>query len=240
MASSSLPLSNFRGPETLKPSKPSISHPNRSTPPSTLRFPPRSQHRKPMISRTAASVTTQDGVRTSLDDLVVSILSKVSGTDRGVSLSKEEHKEVAAVASKLQNYCVDKPVACPLIFGEWDVMYCSNPTSPGGGYRSAIGRIVFKTKDMIQIVEAPDIVRNRVSFSAFGFLDGEVSLKGKLRALDDKWVQVIFEAPELKVGGLEFKYGGQSEVQLEITYIDEKIRLGKGSRGSLFVFQRRN
>lgn len=57
-------------------------------------------------------------------------------------------------------------------------MYCSNPTSPGGGYRSAFGRLFFKTNEMIQVVEAPDIVRNRVSFSLFGFLDGEVSLKG--------------------------------------------------------------
>ena len=59
-------------------------------------------------------------------------------------------------------------------------------------------------------------------------------------ALDDEWVQVIFEPPELKVGGLEFRYGGESEVKLRITYIDDKIRLGKGSKGSLFVFQRRN
>lgn len=57
--------------------------------------------------------------------------------------------------------------------------------------------------------------------------------------MDDKWIQVIFEPPELKVGGLEFRYGGESEVKLQITYIDEKIRLGLGSRGSLFVFQRR-
>lgn len=61
---------------------------------------------------------------------------------------------------------------------EWDVLYCSNPTSPGGGYRSALGRLVFKTKEMMQAVEAPDTVRNRVSFSLLGFLDGEVSLKG--------------------------------------------------------------
>ena len=64
-------------------------------------------------------------------------------------------------------------------------------------------------------------------------------MSGKLKALDDKWIQVVFEPPELKVGGLEFRYGGESEVQLQITYIDNKIRLGKGSRGSLFVFQRR-
>ena len=63
---------------------------------------------------------------------------------------------------------------------------------------------------------------------------------GTLKALDDKWIQVVFEAPELKVGALDFRYGGQSEVKLQITYIDDKIRLGKGSRGSLFVFQRLN
>lgn len=31
---------------------------------------------------------------------------------------------------------------------------------------------------MIQVVEAPDIVRNKISFTALGFLNGEVSLKG--------------------------------------------------------------
>ncbi|KAM7459680.1 hypothetical protein LguiA_036674 [Lonicera macranthoides] len=173
------------------------------------------------------------------DDLVASIFSKVLETDRGVLLKRDEHLKVAKAAEELKKFCVDEPVRCPLIFGEWDVVYCSTPTSPGGGYRSALGRLVFKTKEMIQVIEAPDIVKNKVSFSLFGFLDGDVSLKGKLKALDEKWIQVVFEAPELKVGSFEFRYGGESEVKLEITYIDDQIRLGKGSRGSLFVFQRR-
>ncbi|KAL1552613.1 putative plastid-lipid-associated protein 8, chloroplastic [Salvia divinorum] len=172
------------------------------------------------------------------DDLVENILSKVVQTDRGVLLAGNEHQKVAEVADELQKFCVSEPVKCPLIFGEWDVVYCSNPTSPGGEYRSSLGRLVFKTKEMIQVVEAPDIVRNRVSFSLLGFIDGEVSLKGKLTALDDKWIQVVFEAPELKIGGAEFRYGSESEVKLQITYVDNKIRLGKGSRGALFVFQR--
>ncbi|GLU01134.1 hypothetical protein SLE2022_184590 [Rubroshorea leprosula] len=150
------------------------------------------------------------GLRTGPDDLVASIISKVTQTDGG-------------------KYCVDEPVKNPLIFGEWHVVYCSRPTSPGGGYRSALGRLVFRTKEMVQVVESPDIVRNEVSFSALGFLDGEVSLKGKLKVLDDKWIQVMFRAPELKVGSLELRCGGASEVKLQITYIDEKIRLGKGS-----------
>nr|GMD04650.1 probable plastid-lipid-associated protein 8, chloroplastic [Ipomoea batatas] len=87
-------------------------------------------------------------------------------TDRGVLLTTEEHGKVAEMASDLESFCVDEPVKCPLIFG-------------GGVYRSAIGRLFFKTKEMIQILEAPDTVRNKVSFSLFGFLDGEVSLKGE-------------------------------------------------------------
>ncbi|KAJ0113689.1 hypothetical protein Patl1_02308 [Pistacia atlantica] len=102
---------------------------------------------------------------------------------------------------------------------ECDVVYYSNPTSPGDGYRSAVGRLFFKAKEMGPVVEALDIVKNSVSFTALGFLDGEVSFK---------------------VGGLEFQYGAESEVKLHITCIDEKIRLGLGSEGSLFVFQRYN
>ncbi|KAL0324031.1 UNVERIFIED_CONTAM: putative plastid-lipid-associated protein 8, chloroplastic [Sesamum calycinum] len=207
----------------------------RNSPP-TLLLPLR---RRSTAARIYASASAVTSVPSKPDDLVENILSKVMQTDRGVLLTRDEHQRVAEVADALQRFCVDEPVKCPLIFGDWDVLYCSNPTSPGGGYRSAVGRLVFKTKEMMQAVEAPDVVRNQVSFSLFGFLDGEVLLKGKLTALDEKWIQVVFEPPELKVGGLEFKYGGESEVKLQITYIDENIRLGKGSRGSLFVFQRR-
>ncbi|KAH9608339.1 hypothetical protein KSS87_023458 [Heliosperma pusillum] len=135
----------------------------------------------PFSLKVSASVSSPLSpiIQTTPDDLVTSILSKVIQTDRGVQLTRDEHKAVGELATQLQIFCVDAPVNSPLIFGEWDVVYCSNPTSPGGGYRSAIGRLIFNTKEMIQAVEAPDIVRNKVSLSAFGFLDGEVSLKGK-------------------------------------------------------------
>ncbi|GAU15181.1 hypothetical protein TSUD_09190 [Trifolium subterraneum] len=194
-----------------------------------LRFHPR--HNSLCVS-TSVSISNTD-IQTAPNDLVASLLSKVVQTDGGVLLQKEEHKEVAEVVQELQKYCVKEPVKCPLIFGEWDVVYCSQPTSPGGGYRSALGRVFFKTKQMVQVVEAPDIVRNKIEFTALGFLDGEVSLKGKLKALDTEWIQVIFEAPELKLGSWKAQYGGQSEVKLRITYVDEKIRLGLGSRGKI-------
>ncbi|MCL7035356.1 hypothetical protein MKW94_016431 [Papaver nudicaule] len=242
MASSSSLFSSIRGPDV--PNSKTLVSNSKSYQRSFINvsFPLHSQSyqkKKQNKLRASASISMTEDIRTSPDDLVASILSKVTGTDRGVSLTKEGHKEVAEIAQKLREYCVEEPVKCPLIFGEWDVLYCSVPTSPGGGYRSTFGRLVFKTNEMIQVVEAPACVRNKVSFSLFGVIDGEVSLKGALNVLDEKWVQVIFEPPQLKVGGFNFTYGGESEVKLEISYVDEKIRLGKGSRGSLFVFLRR-
>lgn len=214
------------------------SHNNNNNFPTSKSFNIRFPRRKNSLCVSASVSISNTDVRTGPNDLVASLLSKVVQTDGGVLLQKEEHKEVAEVVQELQKYCVKEPVKCPLIFGEWDVVYCSQPTSPGGGYRSALGRVFFKTKEMVQVVEAPDVVRNKIAFTALGFLDGEVSLKGTLKALDTEWIQVVFEAPELKLGSWKGQYGGQSEVKLRITYVDEKIRLGLGSRGSLFVFRR--
>ena len=63
---------------------------------------------------------------------------------------------------------------------DWDVAYSSNPTAPGGYYRSMLGRAVLKTRDMVQSIDAPDGIRNKVAFAAFGVLDGQVTLQGEL------------------------------------------------------------
>jgi hypothetical protein len=61
---------------------------------------------------------------------------------------------------------------------EFEVAYSSNPTAPGGYYRSLLGRALLKTRDMVQTISAPDGVHNEVAFAAFGFIDGRVSLQG--------------------------------------------------------------
>ncbi|KAJ0914608.1 putative plastid-lipid-associated protein [Helianthus annuus] len=135
-------------------------------------------------------------------ELAASIFSEGHANRSWSYSDKEQHLLVAELTSELK----------------WDMVYCSNPTSPGGSFRSGFRRL---------------IVRNKVSFSALGFLDGQVPLKGKLIVLDEKWIKVVFEPPQLKLGSVEFHFG----VQLEITYIDDKLRLGMGSRGSVFVFK---
>lgn len=56
--------------------------------------------------------------------------------------------------------------------------------------------------------------------------------------MDNKWIQITFDSPYLKLGPFEFRYGGQSSVKIAVIYVDNKIRLGRGSRGSIFIFKR--
>ena len=50
--------------------------------------------------------------------------------------------------------------------------------------------------------------------------------------------QVFFDSPVLSLGGIHTRIGPPSSVVLKTTYVDERVRLGRGSRGSLFVFTR--
>ncbi len=51
-------------------------------------------------------------------------------------------------------------------------------------------------------------------------------------------MQVFFEKPGVCLGGLSLRIGPPSSVILKTSYLDEAVRLGKGSRGSKFVFVR--
>ena len=57
---------------------------------------------------------------------------------------------------------------------------------------------------------------------------------------DGMTIRAFFDPPRITLGGLpSFSVGPKSSVVLSTTYVDDAIRLGKGSRGSLFVFTRK-
>lgn len=52
-------------------------------------------------------------------------------------------------------------------------------------------------------------------------------------------MQVNFQPPRVSLpGGINVAIGPSSSVELTTTYLDERVRIGQGSRGSLFVFTR--
>ncbi|GAB4817030.1 hypothetical protein N2152v2_004076 [Parachlorella kessleri] len=145
-----------------------------------------------------------------------------------------------------------RPLDNPLVYGNYNVAYVSTGNrqlgQPAGGrFRTGIGKVLFGTTMLAQSVLAPDIVTNKVQFALLGVLPGAVGLRGKLVSIPEveggpnnkDTVKVFFDPAVISLpGGVHTRLGGTSSVVLKTTYLDERVRLGRGSRGSLFVFTR--
>jgi len=145
-----------------------------------------------------------------------------------------------------------RPLENDLIFGNYSVSYVSKGNKQygepaGGRFRTGVGKFLFRTTGLYQSVLKPNVVVNKIDLLVLGCIPCSVGLRGTLKSIPEKkggednadTAKVFFEPPVLSLpGGIHTRIGPSSTVVLKTTYVDEKVRLGKGSRGSLFVFPR--
>jgi hypothetical protein len=200
--------------------------------------------------------------------VVNELLSVIKDTDAGASATDAQRKRVQELATQAEAafaYAGADARTDPRLFGDYRVSYTSSPQAAGGRFRSSLGRALFQTHSLYQNVVAPDVVANRVEFRLFGRVPGSISLRGPFRPCDPLRVlprsdvvqgegvaglgdagvrtfggsvEVAFEAPRLEVAGEAVALGGASSVRLATTYLDDRIRIGRGGFGSLFIFER--
>ena len=118
------------------------------------------------------------------------------------------------------------------------------PPPPGGSAPLVANRVEFALlgvpgavgltgplKPVPPLLVAP---RNDVSagegVAATGAAAGTRSFQGA--------VEVSFDPPFLEVAGSRVTLGGASTVRLATTFLDDRVRIGRGGFGSLFVFER--
>lgn len=196
------------------------------------------------------------------EDLVTSLIDLVgTGSDgtADTSLSETEKDAVLDILDSLESLGDGtRPLEDENIYGNYNVSYVSMGKKQygqpaGGRFRTGLGRFLFQTTGLFQSVLQPDIVVNKVDLKIFGFIPCYVGLRGRLVSVaglteDDEaaskgdmkdTVKVFFDPPVLGLPfGICARIGPKSSVVLKTTYVDERVRIGKGSRGSLFVFTR--
>uniref|UniRef100_A0A7S1TG77 Plastid lipid-associated protein/fibrillin conserved domain-containing protein n=1 Tax=Compsopogon caeruleus TaxID=31354 RepID=A0A7S1TG77_9RHOD len=187
------------------------------------------------------------GVSTDAMAKVDRLLNLIEDTDSGAVVSKEERSMIDGIIFQLEDERAGEDLLSdPLLFGNFKVAYVSarqNYAPAGGRFRSRFGKLVFRTKGLFQHVLSPDRAVNMVRFALFGLIGGCVVLTGRLKKLPPiqglpNPVRVEFDRPRISLAGAVFEFGPTSEVVLGITYLDDRIRLARGARGSLFVFHR--
>ncbi|CAG9462155.1 unnamed protein product [Pedinophyceae sp. YPF-701] len=180
----------------------------------------------------------------------------IKGTDRGADVEVTKRAAIDNILEELElrgQQQMPRPLDNnPLLWGNYEVAYTSagpaqNGAPAGGRFRGPLGRLLFRTRGLYQSVfepsdpSDPPTAVNKVEFSLLGFLPGWAGLRGKVEpegAGNMDTVKVTFAPARVNLFGLEMVLGKPSSVVLQTVYLDERVRLGRGSRGSLFVFRR--
>jgi hypothetical protein len=134
----------------------------------------------------------------------------------------------------------------------------------GGAFRGTLGKLFFKTDKLLQNIiqnekneiQVIDVLKGRI----FSFIPFRVILYGIATYLQEKdrntlskklnrnftesTIRADFEPPVICFGNewnkfsFSIRIGPKSNVALDTPYVDQRIRLGIGGRGSLFIFKR--
>ncbi|GAB0491604.1 hypothetical protein MMPV_002858 [Pyropia vietnamensis] len=198
---------------------------------------------------------------------VTELLSLLPSLNGGVSPSRRSAIDRLLETLPASHTPADSVVGDPRLAGAYDVAYVSagdGGTPAGGRLRSGLGRALFPTTALVQALTPAGVVINIVRFRLLGLLPGLLLLVGTLRPataadlpapsnrsssaaarsiLPQGAVHVAFERPRLALGVPPLRavvsLGRRSTVVLGTPYLDDRIRVGRGGRGSWFVFTRR-
>eukprot|EP00882_Tetradesmus_deserticola_P030072 GHRQ01033731.1.p1 GENE.GHRQ01033731.1~~GHRQ01033731.1.p1 ORF type:complete len:230 (+),score=61.77 GHRQ01033731.1:960-1649(+) len=116
-------------------------------------------------------------------ELSEALIDICSGTATGSKASPTTKQEIEELVAELSQYSVKNPLKSPLLWGAYDVLYCSKPTAVGGPLKSGAGPVLAPGQQARQILQAPDSLVNEVTFKTLGFIPGYSRQYGTIKPL---------------------------------------------------------
>jgi hypothetical protein len=184
------------------------------------------------------------------------LLEAIAGTNRGILASESEKQAILAAIAQLEDRNpTPRPLeAIHLLDGDWRLIYTTS--------RGILGIDQFpllKLGQVYQCIHAPEAkLYNIAEVSGVPFLEGIVAVVARFRPITDRRVEVKFERSfiglqrlidyqspsyfiqqlesEKKFVAIDFQIKDRDQQGwLDVTYLDEDLRIGRGNEGSVFV-----
>jgi hypothetical protein len=187
------------------------------------------------------------------------LLDAITGTNRGLLANEQQKQSILAAIATLEDLNpTPRPVeAANLLQGNWRLLYTTSKALLN------LDRIpLSKLGQIYQCIRVGTTsVYNIAEIYGLPYLEGLVSVAAKFEPVDGRRVQVKFQrsivglqrligysSPEDFIQQIEAgkKFSAldvpiNSDTQqgwLDITYIDENLRIGRGNEGSVFVLSK--
>lgn len=174
-----------------------------------------------------ASAFVFGGVR---QKLKAEILNLSDQTERGLKATPEQARQIQALFEKLERLNpTSKPLKSPLINADWSLEYTTSDSILGKGDFPRVGPIVQKIDTSALKAENPETV------NYFG-LKVPRKVTAELSPQNDRLTNVQFK--RFSIGPVGFDAPEQFKGYLDITYLDDDLRLTRGDKGNIFVLTR--
>ncbi|MEH2407198.1 PAP/fibrillin family protein [Nostoc sp.] len=187
------------------------------------------------------------------------LIDAIALTDRGLLATQVQKQAILAAIANLEDFNpTPRPVeASNLLDGNWRLLYTTSKALLN------LDRLPFcKLGQIYQCIRVDTAsVYNIAEISGLPYLSGLVSVAAKFEPVSDRRVQVKFERSIIGLqrlieynspvtfiqqieAGIKFMAidiaikSDQQQGWLDITYIDNDLRIGRGNEGSVFVLSK--
>ena len=117
-------------------------------------------------------------------------------------------------------------MSSPLVNKIWELKYTTSDAILGRGSQKRIGPI-------LQMIDAINLKAFNSECVDYGLLKINRKVTADLKPISKSKVAVQFK--KFSIGPITFNAPSSFKGELDITYIDEELRLSRGDKGNLFV-----
>ncbi|XP_023770629.1 probable plastid-lipid-associated protein 4, chloroplastic [Lactuca sativa] len=169
--------------------------------------------------------TKSDGFENNLKQ---ELLETIAPLDRGADATLEQQERVDQIARKLEAVNkVNEPLKSELVNGKWELLYTTSQSI----LQTKRPKILRANGKIYQAINVDTLrAQNMETWPFFN------QATANLVPLNARRVAVKFDAFKV-LGLIPIRARGSGRGQLEITYLDEELRISRGNEGNLFILR---
>ncbi|CAM9656531.1 unnamed protein product [Ectocarpus sp. 8 AP-2014] len=161
------------------------------------------------------------------------LLDAIAPLKRGLTASDEDKAVVEKLAQEVEKLNPNpKSLSSPLVNGRWELVYTTSMS-----ILSKKNPVMRPSGPIYQDIDAPGLrALNAQYIQPIPFLKMPYEVSAELTPTTSSATDVQFK--EFTVGPLKIKAPERAQSAIDITYVDDEVRVTRGSKGNLFVLVR--
>jgi hypothetical protein len=180
-----------------------------------------------IIPSGSAFFLTVPGAKKTRELLKTELLDLAVETKRGLTASSEQQDKILRLFERLEKLNpTKKTLKSDLVNGVWDLQYTTSDSILGRGGFPRVGPILQTINTRELTAENSEVV------NYFG-VKVPRRISAALTPKTDQFTEVQFK--RFQIGPIAFNAPESFKGALDITYVDDSLRLSRGDKGNIFV-----